>query len=247
MRSFHKLTLVQAKLYLREPLAMFFTLLFAPLMLVLLGFVFGNDPDPMFGGRGYLDISVPAYSAIVVGITGLTMIPITTAIRKETGVLRRFSATPLRPITYFLSDVVVPYLMLSLGILLLFLFGKVLYNVRFEGNLLSVFTGVSLSILTFFSIGYALAGLIPNSRAVIAIGNILIIPMAFLSGAYFPIENMPESVVKVSKFFPLTHTVTLLRGLWFGGTWGDYLTEVAVMAGFLCLGLVIISRTFCWE
>ena len=49
MLGFRKLALVQAKLYLREPMAAFFTLLFRPTLLVLLGFIFKNVPDPMYG------------------------------------------------------------------------------------------------------------------------------------------------------------------------------------------------------
>ncbi len=58
MRGFQKLSLVQAKLYLREPMAAFFTLLFGPTLFILLGFIFGNSPDPMLAGQGYLDRSV---------------------------------------------------------------------------------------------------------------------------------------------------------------------------------------------
>jgi len=59
MRALWRLTVVQAKLFLREPMGAFFTLLFAPLVLILFGFIYGNDPEPLFGGRGSMDISVP--------------------------------------------------------------------------------------------------------------------------------------------------------------------------------------------
>lgn len=247
MLGFQKLTFVQAKLYLREPMGVFFTLLFGPVMLILLGFVFGNEPDPMFGGLGYLDVSIPAYTAIIIGIVGLTTVPITSATRREMGVLRRFSATPLRPLVYFLTDLLVPFVMTLLGILLLFLVGKVVYNVRFEGSLLSVMAGISLGAFAFFTLGYALAGLIPSARAATVIGNVVLVPMMFLSGALVPLEVMPETVRTVSRFLPLTHLVALLRGLWFGKGWGDLLAEVTVLTGMLIVGMVIVARTFRWE
>ena len=107
MRALWKLTLIQAKLYLREPIGAFFTLLFAPLMLILFGFIYGNDPMPMLGGRGSMDVSVPAYTGMIIGSVGLMSVPIGTAARRETGVLRRFRATPLRPIVYLIADVLV--------------------------------------------------------------------------------------------------------------------------------------------
>jgi ABC-2 type transport system permease protein len=247
MPGFRKLTLVQAKLYLREPMAAFFTLLFGPALLILLGFIFGNEPDPMLGGQGYLDRSVSAYMAMIIGIVGLTAVPITSAARREMGVLRRFSATPLRPLTYFLTDVLVPFGMTLLGILLLFLIGTVGYHVRFEGNLFSLLAGISLGAFAFFALGYTLVGLVPSARAVTLIGNLILYPLVIFSGATIPLEVMPDTVLTVSRFVPLTHLVALLRGLWLGEGWGDYLTEAIVLAGVGIVGMFIVARTFRWE
>jgi ABC-2 type transport system permease protein len=247
MTGFQKLTIVQAKLYLREPMSAFFTLLFAPSLLILFGFIFGNDPDPQLGGMGYLDRSVPGYMAMIIAIVGFTAVPISSATRRESGVLRRFSATPLRPFTYFLTDVLVPFLMTLLGILLLFLVGTVVYRVRFEGSLFSLLAGISLGACAFFSLGYALVGLIPNARAVVVIGNVVLYPMMIFSGAMVPLEVMPETVRAVSRFLPLTHLVALLRGLWLGEGWGHLLIEVAVLVGVAIVGMLIVARTFRWE
>ncbi|MDD3825562.1 MAG: ABC transporter permease [Anaerolineae bacterium] len=247
MVGFRKLTLVQAKLYLREPMSAFFTLLFGPSLLLLLGFIFGNEPSPATGGLGYLDQSVPAYMAIIIGIVGLTAVPITSATRREMGVLRRFSATPLRPLAYFLTDVLVPFLITLLGILLLVLVGAVVFRVRFEGNLLSLFAGIALGACAFFALGYALVGLVPSARAVTLIGNVVLYPLMIFSGSVVPLEVMPDAVQSISRFLPLTHLVTFLRGLWSGNGWGEHLVEVAVLAGIAILGTLIIARTFRWE
>jgi len=247
MLGFRKLTLVQAKLYLREPMSAFFTLLFGPSLLLLLGFIFGNEPSPATGGLGYLDQSVPAYMAMIVAIVGLTAVPISSAIRREAGVLRRFSATPLRPLNYFLTDLLVPFLMTLLGILLLVLVGTVVFSVRFEGNLFSLLAGIILGASAFFSLGYALVGLVSNARAVVVIANVVLYPLMIFSGAMVPLEVMPDTVRTISRFLPLTHLVALLRGLWSGKGWGDYLTEVAVLVGIAIVGTVIVARTFRWE
>src|SRR4030042_1381796 len=103
MPGFRKLAVVQAKLYLREPLNAFFTLAFGPSLFMLLGLIYGNKPDPMLGGVGYLDVSTPAYMAVIISVVGMTAVPITSATRRGMGVLRRFSVTPLRPLTSFLT------------------------------------------------------------------------------------------------------------------------------------------------
>jgi ABC-2 type transport system permease protein len=76
---------------------------------------------------------------------------------------------------------------------------------------------------------------------------VIFYPMMFLSGSAIPLETMPEGVRNVSRFIPLTHVVTLLKGLWFGGGWGEYLTEVGILIGLLVIGMAVSARTFRWE
>jgi ABC-2 type transport system permease protein len=97
MRGFWKLTLMELKLFLREPTAAFFTLAFPLMLLFLFGSIYGNEPTPFFGGYGSVDVSVPGYTALIIGTSGLLTLAITMASYREHGVLRRLKATPLRP------------------------------------------------------------------------------------------------------------------------------------------------------
>jgi ABC-2 type transport system permease protein len=247
MRTFLKLAIVQTKLYLREPMGVFFTLLFGPLMLIMMGFIFGSKPQELLSGLSQLDVSVPTFSALIVGITGLMSIPIGTILRREMGVLRRFSATPLKPITYFLTDILAPFLVTLLGVGLLVAMGMLVYQVRFEGNWLSFIAGVCFGTLSFFALGYGLSGLFKTARVYTILGNVIIIPITILSGAMVPLEVMPQSIKEISRFDPLAHAVTLLRGLWFGEAWSQHLLEVAVLGGILILSMILIILTFKWE
>ena len=247
MRGLRKLTWVQMKLYLREPIATFFTILYAPLMLLLFGAIYGNDPSSELGGLGFIDITVPAYIGLIIVSVGLMSVPIGLAANREAGVLRRFRATPLRPIAYIIASVAGYFVMALAGVLLLILTGKVAYNVRFEGNILSILTGFTLGTLSFFALGYLIAGLAPTARIAQTVGMVLAFPMMFLSGATIPLEVLPQSVRNVSRFIPLTHVVSLLQGLWFGDSWGTHLTEVAVLAAVLVVGTAVAARLFRWE
>jgi ABC-2 type transport system permease protein len=247
MRAFWKLTLTQAKLYLREPVAAFFTIVYAPMMLVLFGTIYGNEPTPMFGGRGTVDVSVPAYIGLIILSVGLMGLPIATATSRETGVLRRYRATPLRPATYLAADVLVYFCMTLLGVLLLILVGKIGYRVRFDGNVLSLLASFSLGALSFFAFGFLIASLSPTARIAQTVGMVIAFPMMFVSGATIPLEVLPESVRNAARFVPLTHVVTLLRGVWAGEVWGEHLTEVIVLLGVLVVGVIVSAKTFRWE
>lgn len=247
MRALWKLTVVQFRLFLREPIGVFFTLAFAPLVLILFGSIYGNEPTPLFGGRGTMDVSVPAYMALIVGTVGLMSVPIATSARRESGALRRFRATPLRPLVYMVSDVAVNFLMTLLGIAILVAVGKAVYNVRVEGNMFSILGAVTLGALAFFALGYVIASVSPTARVAQVVGMVLFYPMMFLSGAGLPLEILPEGLRSASRFLPLTHVVTLVRGLWAGDPWGQHLTEVGVLLGILVVGAAVSARTFRWE
>jgi ABC-2 type transport system permease protein len=188
LKSFFKLTFVELKLYLREPMATFFTLAYAPMILFLFGFIYGNDPTPFFGGYGFIDIAVLSYIGLIIASVGLMSVPISTAEDREKGILRRFRTSPISPTTYLFANVLVYVIMTLFGVLLLFLVGRFVYKASFEGNFFSVLGGLIISMLSFFSFGYLVASVAPTARTAQVIGMVLAFPMMFLSGAGIPLR-----------------------------------------------------------
>ncbi len=247
MKSLFKMTWMEAKLFLREPVGAFFTLVFPLIMLFLFGTIYGNNPPPGSNTQGAVDALIPAFSAMVIGMTGLMPVTITLATYRENGILRRLRTTPVSPLAVMMAQVVVVFVMTSLGMLLLVAAGKLVYHVQIQGNPFSMLGGFILGSLSFFGIGFILAGVMPSARTAQIIAMVLLYPMLILSGAGFPRELMPASVQQVSAFVPLTYVVNLLRGLWVGEPWGMHLLDVGVLVGMLLLGIVISVRTFRWE
>jgi ABC-2 type transport system permease protein len=247
LKTLAKFTWVEAKLYLREPMAAFFTLAYAPMILLLFGFIYGNDPTPFFGGRGFIDIAIPSYAALIVVSVGLMSVPIGTASDREKGILRRYYSTPVSPAVYLTANIFVYYIMTFIGFLILLLIGKLVYNMHFEGNIFSVFLGFTLGCLSFFAFGYLIASLAPTARVAQIIGMVIAFPMMFLSGAAIPIEVFPDKVKNVSQFIPLTHLVKLMRGLWIGESWRLHWINILVLLGLLIVGGLISIKIFKWE
>ena len=104
-----------------------------------------------------------------------------------------------------------------------------------------------LGSLSFFALGFVLAGVMPTARTAQVVGMVIFYPMLFLSGAGLPLEMLPDGVRKFSNFLPLTHVVTLLRGLWIGEVWSQHTTEVRVLISLLVIGVLISTKTFKWE
>jgi len=247
MKGFTQLAAANLKLLVREPITVFFTLAF-PLMLVLIfGAIYGNEPTSLFGGYGSMDVSMPGYTALILGSVGLLTVAINTSSYRESGVLRRFRATPLRPVTYIAADVTSTLVMMLAGMAPLLLAGRLIYDVRFEGQPVSVFLAVLLGGLAMFSVGYLIASLAPSARAAQVIGMAIFYPMIFLSGAGMPLEILPATIQRISDFLPLTYVVKLLRGLWFGETWRQHLLETVVLVGILGVCTAAAARFFRWE
>jgi ABC-2 type transport system permease protein len=249
MRGFGKLFLIQFKLYLREPVAFFFSLAYPALLLLLFGFIFGNQPDPGFWGRnfGTVDASVPAYTGIIIGTVALMGIPIDTAASRETGVLRRYRATPLRPATFLLASVTVYLAIALLGMGILILTGKLVFGLRVAGSCVSILTAFVLSAFSFFSLGYLIASIVPTARMAQAIGMVIFFPMMFLSGAGMPLQLLPEKLRMVSDYLPMSYMVRLIQGLWFGVAWRELWLPTLVLAGMLVVGTALSTRLFRWE
>ena len=248
MKSLQKMTWMEAKLFLREPVSAFFTLVFPLIMLFIFGSIYSNVPPvPGSGGQGTIDVLIPALTAMVIGITGLMAITMTMATYRENGILRRLRTTPVSPLIIMVAQVVVVFTMTGLGMLLLVTAGKLVYHVRFEGNAFSLLVGFTLSSLSFFGIGFVLAGTMPTTRTAQIVAMVLLYPMLILSGAAWPRELMPATVQKISAFVPLTYVVNLLRGLWAGELWRDHLLDVGVLVGMLVLGVIVSAKTFRWE
>jgi ABC-2 type transport system permease protein len=247
MRSFWKLTLAECKLYFRFPISAFFTLALPLMLLLLFGSIFGNEPLPMYGSGGWVDTYVPAFSALVIAISSLASLPIGLASYRERGILRRFRATPVSPATVLGAQLVTQFAMTLLGMGLLVAAGKVLFHMRFEGNALSVLAAFSLSCLSFFAIGMVLAGLLPNARTASIVGNVVLQPMVYLSGATIPKEVMSAGMREAIRFNPLTHVVTLLQGLWKGDAWSQHQMELIVLIAVLVVSSIVAVRVFRWE
>ena len=217
------------------------------MMVLLFGAIYGNTPSAQLGGHGSMDVSMPAYTAMILGTVGFLGVPIVISGHRESGVLRRFRATPLRPVVYIAADVVSNLVMTLLGMAGLVVVGWLLYRVHFEGNPVAVIAAVIFSGLAMFAVGYLIASVAPSARTAQVIGMVIFYPMMFLSGAAIPIEVMPATIRYVSEFLPLTYAVRLLKGLWFGEPWGDHLLETAVLGAVLVGCAAVSSRFFRWE
>jgi ABC-2 type transport system permease protein len=239
------MTLIEAKLFLREPLGLFFTLAFPVMILLLFAGIFGNEAVPGMPGVRSVDIQAPGYATMVIGTVALIGLPVTLASYRQGGILRRMRATPLRPWTVLAAQVLVNLAVTLAGIALLLVVARVVFGLRLPAAPLGVTFALVFSSLSFFAVGFVLAGVLSSARTAQVVGQVVYFPMLFLSGAILPREMFPEAIRRVSDFLPLTYVVDLVQNLWLQDTWDR--TALAVLAGMLIVAVAVSSRTFRWE
>lgn len=247
MHTYRTLVATLARSTLREPVGLFFTLIFAPMLVVILGLIFGNDPKPEFGDRGYIDATLPAYASLVMAIMGVLTLPVNQLQLRESGALLRLRATPLRPRTYVAADLTVNFLIGLTGIVLALVVGMLGFGVRPQGNLLLVLAAAALGLIAFLALGYTLAAIYPSAAAATGIGNGLMIVLLMTSGAFVPLAVLPEGVQRIMNFSPIRHLVDLMQGLWNGHSWSAYGLATAVLVGMVVVFGALGARLFKWK
>lgn len=246
MSGFRKLATVELLLYLRDPSAFFFTLIFPMMLMMLFGSIWGNDPFP---GEtfGYIDFSVSAFIGMVILTSGVMGLTTNLSAYRERGILRRFRAAPLTPVSILMAQVVAVFTVTIGGVILLLIAGIVVFDLHFWGTLPEVIFAFVLSALSISALGFIPASLAPTSRSGVVMANIIYFPMLFLSGAALPLHMLPPFLKTFAQVLPLTHVIKLLQGLWLGGHLWDYPIQLAVLTGVLICGILVSARFFRWE
>lgn len=243
--SYRALAAMLARSVLREPVGAFFSLAFAPILLLLLGFVLGNEPAPHFGGVGYVDAALPAFSSIVLATTGVMLVPTSRLGLRASGATRRLFVTPLRPSVYVAAELSVFFVIGLAGVVLAFLAGVLVFGVPVPQQPFVVLGAVGLGLAAFLAFGHTLAELMPSTAAATGLGNVLMIALMFSSGAFVPVQAMSEPMRRVSEFSPVRHYVDLVRSGWDGGV-AEPGVSIAVLFGmglvFGALGTLLFHR-----
>ncbi|MDF2700350.1 MAG: hypothetical protein K0Q49_1908 [Haloplasmataceae bacterium] len=247
MRRFLKLVAIEWKLTNREFITIFFTLIFPILMLLLFGTMYGNEASEFMGGYGSVDVSTPGYINMIIAVTGIMSLPLTLAQYRERKILKRFMATPTKPIEILLSQFIVNILLTILGLVLLIVVGKIVFDLHFFGNFFEAIFTFFIILLSIFSIGLLIAGVSKNAKMATAIAYIVYFPMLFLSGATMPLQMMPQSIVNISKALPMTYGVTLFKGIWLGDHLIDYPLEIIILFSITLVFGGLAVKFFKWE
>ena len=245
MKAFLKITLLELKLFLRDPSASFFTLGLP--ILLLLFFVGGNEPREVFLGLGAADFMVSGYVGLMLATAGLLGLANKLALDRENHILRRMRTTPLSPRSLMAAYVGSQLAITTIGMLVLLTSGYFVHGLNPPASPGLFLFAYALSAVSFFSLSFLLASVLPTAQGTQRATMLLYFPMIFFTGATAPRAILPESVEPLAALMPMTHAIELMQNAWAGGAATDMLPQVGILLGVLVLSTVISARTFRWE
>lgn len=237
---------IEFLLLVRNFFGFFFGLIFPLMMLVLFGTIFGNAPIAPGSGLRMMDLSIPGYSVMVMGVAGLMSFPLTLAECKEKKIYKRFDATPVGKKHMILAQVTVNLLVTAAGIAILLAAGRLLYQVHLQGSVFAIGVAGLLSIAAMFSMGFLFTAVGKDAKLTHLLCYLFYFIMLFLSGATMPAMLFPESVRRISKLLPMTYAVDLMQGVFAGDSLGMHGRELLVLGvlsmTFYSIGALLYAR-----
>ena len=230
-----KLILVETKLYYREPVVAFFSIIFPALLIVVLG-----KASPGFVVADYFPILLALAIATVTVVSLLSLL----ASYRERGVLRRLAATPVSPTSLIVAQLVVNLGALLLGVLLAYVASVVLFGLGAPGNVPGLLLAFLLGTLGMAMIALFIASVVPTQKASVGWGALAYYPMMFFAGVWTG-PATPEVVRRIADFTPLGAASHAMQDAW-AGAWPRPL-HLIVMAAFAAAFGAAATRLFRWE
>lgn len=246
MNVFVKLTRNELRLFLREPLVVFFALLFPTVLVVILGSIPSfRTADPALGGVTVLSIYVGIALALSLAMLGLQFVPAVLALYRERGILRRLATTPVRPIALLGAQLVSAILTAVVSAALVLTVSRIAFGVQLPSQLAGFALAYVLSAAGVFAIGLLIAALVPTGKAGNAVGTLLFFPSMFFAGLWTPREVMPKVLQRVGDFTPLGAGERALHDA-ATGHWPSLL-PVVVLVGYVLVFGAAAAKLFRWE
>jgi ABC-2 type transport system permease protein len=249
MRTLARLSWIELKLFLREPLTVVFSLALPLIVLFVLGGVFGNEAtrpgeEIVYRGVGPMTYYVPAYLALVIASVCVISIPTHLAGNRERGVLKRFHASSVSAWSIAGAEVAVAFVLSAVSSVILVFAATLVYDFEPAQSIPKVLGVFVLVTLGFAAFGIFLGAVLPTARAAQAVGMLVWFVMLFLGGAGPPPEVLTAGMQVVSEVTPLWHAVQMMQDAWLGLDAG---LSWLIFDGIAVLSAVLGLRFFRWE
>ena len=243
MSALATLTRTEAKLFVRDPMSLFWGLAFPALLLAVIGLVFpgAQDPSPDLGGFRLVDLYAPIALGFALATLGISVLPVILATARERGVLQRLATTPVHPARMVIAQLLVHLAVAAMAGILAVVVGVAFLEIPMPGNLPGFILSFLLGAASLFGVGLLIGALAPTASSAQGIGLAVYFPLLFFAGVYFPRAVMSEGLRRISDLTPSGAAVQALSETWAGNSASG--SSLLVMAAF-AIGTALVATRF---
>jgi ABC-2 type transport system permease protein len=232
---------LERKMFWRNPTAAFFSFILPLLFLFLFGAIFSGDQKT-------LNVIVPGILGMSVMSTTFNALAMNITFLREEGVLKRIHGTPMPPVSYLGGVAANAVSNAAVQIVIVVLAGRLFFGIGWPEDWLELAVFCVVGVSTLAALGVAFSHVIPNFDAAPAYTNIVFLPVIFISGVFYDVDNAPQFLRDVAQVLPLTHMIDgVSAALVTGASLADHAGDLAVVAGWGVVAAFFAVRGFSWQ
>lgn len=244
-RGFGRLFGTELKLFMREPLLIFWGLVFPIGLEVVMGLAGGNKHHADLGGLRLIDVYTPTVTMFSVTLVSMSALPSALASYRDKGYLRRLSTTPVGAPRLLGAQVGIIFCLVATVVIIITLVAKLAFSVPLPQEFGGWVLAILLTMTAMLSLGVLVAAIAPSQRVAGAAGSLLFFPLMFFAGLWVPQAEMGSVLRAISHFTPLgagdPAVQNALTGSWPGTA------HLLVLLGYTVVLCSLAGRFFRWE
>ena len=191
------------------------------------------------GKSNYFNFLAPGLMIMIVMITVMTGIPEAISKEREMGTFDGMLSAPINQISIILGYTASLCVKGFAQVILVLAIAIIFFGVTIQGSILLAFFLLLLGIFSFVGIGILAVSSSKNQATGTTIVNLIMFPMMFLAGIFFPIQQMPWFMQDISKIIPLTYAADAMRKVMLlNANISDVIIQILILVAF---GIVTMS------
>ena len=233
---------------LRDPMSMFFAIVFPVLMLVFFGTLYGSDAE--WGGLPLPQYVAPAFAVYGIAVMAYVNLAGSVAEHRSRLILKRLRGTPLPPWAYLAGRFGAAMILGLTTVVLVFAVGILFFDVTLPLRVWpAALLAFVLGIACFASLGLLGSSVVSSPTTVIAVALATLLPLSFVSDIFIAAgSDLPAVMSAIGWTFPLRHVTAAAVTATSGGAldvlwWG----HLGVVLAWIVISAVLAQRLFRWE
>jgi ABC-2 type transport system permease protein len=243
--GFRTLLQTELKLFVREPMLLFWGLVFPVVLLVVLGVAGPKKPEHALGDVKFIVVYTPVVMMLMLTVLSLSALPAALASYRDKGYLRRLSTTPVGAWRLLAAQIVIDFGLEAVAVVLILLVARLAFSVPLPQQFGGFLLAIVLTMAAMLAFGVLIAAVAPNQRIAAGIGSLLLFPLMFFAGLWVPQAEMGAGLRDFSHYTPLGAAAPAVQNA-IAGHWPGTV-HLLVLAGYAVVLCALAVRFFRWD